>query len=208
MSRNLVRHLYLFFAHLGGFGLLAFAFMDSSLFLFLPLGNDLLFVAMTARNHKLMPYYAAMATIGSLLGCLTVDALSRKGGEKGLEKTVSRRYLPFVKKSIQKRAAWAVALASLMPPPFPFTAFVAAAAAFQYPRWKLFTVISASRSARFLIEGILSIIFGRRLIRWARSPVLEYFVIALIIATVIGSIIVVIGWVRRGKRLSIQPAAH
>src|SRR5690242_15944049 len=101
MSKNLVRHLYLFFAHLGGFGLLAFGFLDSSFFLFLPLGNDLLFTAMTARNHRLMLYYAVMATLGSLLGCLSVDALSRKGGEKGLEKTVSPRYLPYIKRSVQ-----------------------------------------------------------------------------------------------------------
>ena len=58
--------------------------LDSS-FLFLPLGNDLLLVALTARNHGSMPFYVVMATVGSVLGCLLMDIVSRKGGEEIIE---------------------------------------------------------------------------------------------------------------------------
>ena len=204
MSKSLVRHLYIFLAHLGGFGLLAMGIVDSSIFLFFPLGNDLLFIAMTVRNHKMMPYYAVMAAIGSVIGCISVDVPSRKGGEKGLEKSVPRRYLPYIKKGVQKRAGWAVAFASLMPPPFPFTAFVAAAAGLQYSRRRLFAVIAASRLTRFLIEGAIAILIGRRLLRWARSPVLEYVVIALIVIAIVGSVPLLIGWIKRGKKPTSQ----
>ena len=54
--------------------------------LFIPFGNDLLFVVMTARKHEMLMYYALMATVGSVLGCLLDDALSRNGGEKALER--------------------------------------------------------------------------------------------------------------------------
>ena len=204
MSKSLVRHLYIFLAHLGGFGLLAMGIVDSSIFLFFPLGNDLLFIAMTVRNHRMMLYYAVMATIGSVIGCISVDVPSRKGGEKGLEKSVPRRYLPYIKKGVQKRAGWAVAFASLMPPPFPFTAVVAAAAGLQYSRRRLFAVIAASRLTRFLIEGAIAILIGRRLLRWASSPVLEYVVIALIIIAIVGSVPLLIGWIKRGKKTTSQ----
>jgi len=61
--------------------------LDSS-FLIIPLGNDLLLIALSARRHELVPYYAAMATAGSVTGCFIMDVISRRGGEKGLERTI------------------------------------------------------------------------------------------------------------------------
>src|SRR5712691_865650 len=122
----IIGHLFAIFIRLGGFGLLILGVLDSS-FLFMPLGNDLLIVALTARQHKMLPIFTAMATTGSVLGCWLVDGIARKGGEEGLEKMVSRRQLEFVKRRVRKSAGWAIAVASLMPPPFPFTPFVAAA---------------------------------------------------------------------------------
>jgi membrane protein DedA with SNARE-associated domain len=206
MPKTLARHIFIGLSHLGGFGLLAMGFVDSSFFLFLPLGNDLLFIAMTARKHELMLYYAAMATIGSVLGCLSVDVPSRKGGEKGLEKTLPSHYLPTIKKNVEKRAGWTLAVASLMPPPFPFTAFVAGAAGLQYPRSRLLAVVATSRFARFFIEGILAIHFGRRLIRWARSPWVEYTIFALLIIAAIGTAVLIIEWWRRRKHETGEPA--
>ncbi|MGH9343430.1 MAG: VTT domain-containing protein, partial [Terriglobia bacterium] len=113
---NFLRHCFFILAHFGGFGLLAIGALDSSL-LFLPLGNDLLIIAMSTRRHSLVPYYAFMAAAGSVLGCLSVDALSRKGGEKELEAHVSRKRLEYVRSRMRKNASWALAIASLMPPP-------------------------------------------------------------------------------------------
>jgi membrane protein YqaA with SNARE-associated domain len=134
-------HLFAIFIRLGGFGLLILGVLDSS-FLFMPLGNDLLMVALTAREHKLLPVFAAMATAGSVLGCWLVDRIARKGGEEGLDRIVSRRQLEFVKGQVRNRAGWAIVFASLMPPPFPFTPIVAAASAFQYPSRKLLGQVS------------------------------------------------------------------
>src|SRR5689334_23642439 len=133
---KIATRLFLIFVHLGGFGLLALGILDSS-FLVMPLGNDLLIIALSARNHALMPYYAAMATAGSVLGCLLMDVVSRKGGEAGLEKRLPRKRLEYVKAKVEKKAGWALATAALLPPPFPFTPFVIAAAALKYPRKKL-----------------------------------------------------------------------
>jgi len=201
MLKGMVRHSYIVLAHLGGLGLLALSALDSSP-LFIPLGNDLFFVALTAQKHELMIYYGLMATLGSVLGCLTDDMLSRKGGEKGLQKTVPRRHLEYVKKRTTKNAKWALIIASLMPPPFPFTAFVAGAAALQYPRKNLLLIVSLARFARYSMEGLLAVFFGRQLLRLARSPVLDYVVGGLIILSIAGSVLSIRSLIQESKQTS------
>jgi membrane protein YqaA with SNARE-associated domain len=191
--------LFVIFVRLGGFGLFALGVLDSS-FLVMPMGNDLLVIAMTARRHVLMPYYAAMATAGSVAGCLLLDLVSRKGGEEVLEKHVSRGRLKFVEARVRKNAGWALGFAALMPPPFPFTPFVIAAAALEYPRKKLLTVIAITRFLRFSMEGILAIVFGRRIIGWASTPAFEYAVVFLVAVAILASVLSVYGWVKKGPK--------
>ena len=78
----------------GGLGLPVLGILDSS-FLFAPWGNDLLVVALTVRrpDYAHMLYYAAMSTVGSVLGCLLIDVTLRPLGEKGLEKHLSPKRL-------------------------------------------------------------------------------------------------------------------
>src|ERR1700680_4718216 len=113
----IVNHLFAVFIRLGGFGLLILGILDSSFLLFLPLGNDLLMVALTARNHSMLPLFAGMATAGSVLGCSLTDWIARKGGEKGLEKIIAARQLNYVKRKVTDSAGKALVLASIMPPP-------------------------------------------------------------------------------------------
>ncbi|MGH9374724.1 MAG: VTT domain-containing protein [Terriglobia bacterium] len=195
---HFIRHLYVVFLHLGGFGLLAVGFLDSS-FLFLPLGNDLLIIGITSSRPSRIAYYVLMATAGSVLGCFTVDLMSRREGEKALEKMLPAKRLNYVTGRVKKNAAWALTVASLMPPPFPFTPFVAASAALQYPRKRLLLVIAGSRLLRFSIEGVLAIIFGRRILALASSPVVEDGVLALVIISVFGSALSVREWIKRSK---------
>lgn len=183
---------------LGGFGLLGMGILDSS-FLFMPLGNDLLMTALTARHQERLPYYALMATAGSVLGVMLVDMVGRKGGEAGLEGRVPQHRLEFVKRRMEKNAAWALSLAALMPPPFPFTPFVLAASALKFPRKKLFAIIAASRFVRFSAIGVVAILFGRRVIRLAESPAFQYSILALLGISVLGSVLSIYRWVQRSK---------
>jgi membrane protein YqaA with SNARE-associated domain len=169
----------------GGLGLLTLGAFDSSP-LVVPMGNDLLVLALSARYHGRMLYYAAMATTGSLIGCFATDWISRKS-EKGLKKVVSGKRLSYIRSQVEKRAGWTLVIASLLPPPFPFSAFVAAAAAFRYPRGKLFSSVAAGRFVRFVIEGTLAIYYGRWIIRQAESPLLDHLMIALIVISICGS---------------------
>jgi membrane protein YqaA with SNARE-associated domain len=194
------------FWKLGGPGLLLLGILDSS-FLFAPLGNDLMVVAMTAHKHSLgaMLYYSFMSTVGSVLGCLLVDLVIRRAGEKGLEKHLSRRRLEYVKCKVEKNAAWALALASIAPPPFPFTPFIMAAAALQYSRRKMLAVVGVARMFRFTALGLLALTFGRRILRWLDNPVLQWALIALLVVCIVGSVISVWGWIKRSRTRTTAP---
>jgi membrane protein YqaA with SNARE-associated domain len=184
----------------GGPGLLVLGILDSS-FLFAPLGNDLLVVAMSAHYHSAarMLYYAGMSTIGSVLGCLLVDLVFRTAGEKGLERHLPKARLNYVKRKVENNAAWALVLASVAPPPFPFTPFVMAAAALQYPRLRMLSVVGAARLARFTLLGVLALRFGRRILLWAQNGVVQGVLVGLIVVCTVGSVVSVAGWIKRSR---------
>lgn len=194
----ILRHLAHFFITMGGWGLLTLGTLDSS-FLFFPLGNDLLMVLLTTQHHQLMLYYATMATAGSVMGCFLTDVASRKAGEAGMKGRVSPRRLAYVQKQVTERGAFMLAVASVMPPPFPFTVFVMAAAALKYPRGRLLGIIAVARGARFLMEGWLAIEYGRHLIRMSQSPAFEGVVLTLVVICIGGSVWSVVSWVQRSR---------
>jgi len=198
--KHVAQLLFAFFWHLGGPGLLLLGILDSS-FLFAPLGNDLLVVAMTAHYHSVrrMLYYAGMSAIGSVLGCLLVDVIVRRAGEKGLEHFLPRKRIGYIRGKVKKNAAWALVVASIAPPPFPFTPFIMAASALQYPRVRMLTVTGVARMVRFTALGVLALLFGRHILQWAQSPAVQVALIGLIALSVVGSAISVVGWVKRSR---------
>src|SRR4051812_13670135 len=104
---------FAFVLKFGGVGLLVLGILDSS-FLFIPWGNDLLLIAMTARNPHagLMLYYAAMSTIGSVLGCLLIDVTLRPLGAKGLERHLSKARLKKIREKVGEKVGRALAISS------------------------------------------------------------------------------------------------
>lgn len=201
--------LFAFILKLGGFGLLLLGVLDSS-FLFAPWGNDLLVVAMTARNPHAAPmlYYAAMSAAGSVLGCLLIDLTLRPLGAQGLEKHLPAGKLKRVEAKVRDHAGPALAIASLVPPPFPFTAFVMAAAAFQYSRKRMLAIIGASRLVRFTLFGVFALYFGKSILRWLKNPVVQGCLIGLTIFCIVGSVVSVYGWLRRRGPSPVKGKVH
>jgi membrane protein YqaA with SNARE-associated domain len=188
----------------GGLGLLTLGVLDSSP-LVVPMGNDLLVLALCARYHDRVIYYVAMATAGSVIGCFVTDWISRKS-EGGLKKFVPDKYLRYIRKQVEKRAAGTLVVASVLPPPFPFTAFVATAAAFRYPRSKLLSFVALGRFIRFSIEAALAVHYGRWIIRQAQSPLLDHVMIALIVISICASAFSIYQWSEENKRTAQRAA--
>lgn len=183
---SLLFHLASFFLALGGFGVLLLGILDSS-FLFLPLGIDLLMVALSVQHHDRMLYYAAMAAAGSVIGTFTTDWLSRKGGEAGLAGRVSPRRLKYIQGKVEKSAGVALAVSAVAPPGFPYTPVVMVAAALQYPRARLFSIVAMFRLIRFVIEGLLAIRFGPRILKIAEMSVVQHTILAIVAVSILGS---------------------
>jgi membrane protein YqaA with SNARE-associated domain len=191
---------------LGGLGLLLLGILDSS-FLVAPFGNDLLVIAMTSRNRDVMHmlYYSFMSSVGSVLGVALIDWVVRGLGEAGLERHLPQKRLAYVENKVKQNAVWALVLASIAPPPFPFTPFIVAASALQYPRKKLFTVVGLARMVRFVTLGILALLFGARILHWFANPVVEGFFIGLLVLAIVGSVVSVYGWIKRSRNPAPVP---
>ena len=214
LLRSLSRTVYVFFRHLGGIGLLLLGILDSS-FLVMPLGNDLLIIGLISAERRnpqyilgsipIWIYYVIIASIGSVIGVLLVDLVMRRAGERGLARFVKPDRIAKLKRKMETHAGLAVITATLMPPPFPFTAVIMTASALQYSRKKLLLAVFCGRIVRFTIEAMLALAFGRRLDRFINSKFVEYAVIAFIAVAVIGSIISVSRWIKNSG--DIKPLA-
>jgi membrane protein YqaA with SNARE-associated domain len=195
-----------FLGRLGALGLFLVGILDSS-FLFLPFGNDLLILGLASQQPVKLAWYAFFAALGSVTGSMLIDTLARKGGEEGLCRFLPQNRIEKVKRKVRTRAGYALALAALLPPPFPFTPFVAAAAALQFPRWKMIAVLMSARMLRFSVIGMLGIAFGPAIHRLAERPEVKYTLLALLAVCVVGSVVSIVGWVRRGRQAEAAAAS-
>jgi membrane protein YqaA with SNARE-associated domain len=194
----LLRSFAIFFFSLGGFGLLLLGTLDSS-FLFMPLGNDLLVIALTAAHRERMIYYVTMATVGSVIGVAFTHWVSAKGGRKGIEGDRKSKRIAYVERKVKEHGGIAIATAALMPPPFPFTPFIIVAGALQYPLKRMLLIIAACRAVRFATEGLLAVVYGRRIIQMAQSPYVEGFILALIVISMAGSAWSIYSWIKKSR---------
>lgn len=187
--------LFAFVRKLGGFGLFLMGILDSS-FLFLPFGNDMLLIALVSNNRdsSIWILYVILSALGSLVGVLLVDLLMRRMGEEGLEKFVKPDKVKRLKAKMENRAGRAVFFATLLPPPFPFTAVVLTASALQTPRKNIVLAVLFGRLLRFTAEALLALYFGRQVLRFLESDIVEYCMYAFILIAIVGSIFSIRKW--------------
>jgi membrane protein YqaA with SNARE-associated domain len=145
----------------GGPGLFIIGFLDSS-FLSFPEVNDLLIVWMVTQHKHRLVYYTLMATAGSVLGCLALYFVARKGGEAFLRRRFKAHTVERGLKLFQKYGLLAVVIPALLPPPAPFKIFVLLAGVAAIPVWRFTAAIAAARVVRYGGEGILAVLYGDR----------------------------------------------
>ena len=155
----------------GGLGLFLIAFLDSSVLTF-PVINDLLLIDLSIRFPARMPYYAAMATIGSVGGCLLLYYIARKGGEAMFQKQAGPRAQQ-IRAWIHRNGFLSILVTALLPPPTPFKIFVIAAGALGMPVRTFVLGLLAARAIRFFGEGFLAIRYGDQASRFLLTHKLE-----------------------------------
>jgi membrane protein YqaA with SNARE-associated domain len=144
---------------LGAPGLFLISFLDSSILTF-PVINDLLLIELSIEHPARMPLYAAMAALGSLLGCVLLYFLARKGGEALFHKRAGAHGVA-IRHWVEQNGFGGMLIAALLPPPTPFKIFVLAAGVFEVPLASFTTAIGIARIFRYFGVGYLAVRYGK-----------------------------------------------
>jgi len=167
----------------GGPGLFLIAFLDSSVLTF-PVINDLLLIDLSIRFPVRMPYYAAMATLGSVGGCLLLYYIARKGGEAMFRKHAGSR-AESIQAWISRNGFVSILVTALLPPPTPFKPFVIAAGALRMPMRTFVLGLLAARAFRFFGEGFLAVRYGDQAGQFLATHKLEVAGLTLLVVLVL-----------------------
>ena len=129
-----------------------------------PGSMDVLTIVLASRDGRLWPYYAVMATIGSVLGGYLTYRLGRKGGEKALEKRLSEKKRKKVFKLFARWGFASIAIPALLPPPIPLVPFILAAGAMQYSVKKFLLAFALGRMVRYSTLAYFASKYGRKML--------------------------------------------
>ena len=146
---------------IGGPGLFIIAFLDSS-FLSFPQVNDLLVVSMVVQHPYWMPYYAAMATAGSVAGCLAIYYVARKGGDALVRRRFKGGFLERAHGLVERYGVLTLLVPAILPPPAPFKVFVLLAGASRMRVVPFVAAIAVGRGIRYFGIGLLTVWYGQR----------------------------------------------
>jgi membrane protein YqaA with SNARE-associated domain len=163
---------------LGAPGLFLISFLDSSVLTF-PVINDLLLIELSIQRPARMAMYASMAALGSLLGCVLLYFLARKGGEAVFRKRAGGR-AETIHRWVEKNGFGGMLVAALLPPPTPFKFFVLAAGVFEVPLASFASAIALARLFRYFGIGYLAMRYGSQ-----AMPYLAQHKLQVVIAVVV-----------------------
>jgi membrane protein YqaA with SNARE-associated domain len=149
--------------HLGGLGLIPLGLLDSSP-LPIPGSLDVVLIILSARAREPWFYYATMATAGAVIGGFFTYRLARKGGGAAIERRFPRSQVVKINELFARWGFSAIAIPAFLPPPFPFTPFLVAAGAMQYPARKFLAALALGRIPRYSLLAYLSARYGRKII--------------------------------------------
>jgi membrane protein YqaA with SNARE-associated domain len=164
---------------LGGGGLFLVTFFDSSLLSF-PLVADALVIEVSMHRPARMPYYCAMAALGSLAGCIWLYLIAKKGGEAFFHRRAGKTAL-HAKRWVQRNAFLSAFLPAILPPPVPFKPFILAEGVFQVPLRTFVVALLLGRGLRYFIEGILAVRYGDAVFLYLTTHKVLFGIAALLI---------------------------
>ena len=153
---------------LGWFGMFLVAVADSS-FVSLPEVSDLLIVTGAAKEPGIAWEYVLATALGSVVGCLLLYEVGRRGGEKLAIRFISPAKLLKAETLLARYGALAIAIPALSPPPMPFKGFVLAAGIFAMPRAQFAVTVFFARGIRYVMWALLGATYGDEAIGWVKN---------------------------------------
>jgi membrane protein YqaA with SNARE-associated domain len=178
-----------------------------------PFGVDALVIFLASTHGEMLWVFPPIVTAGSLMGAALMYWVGHSAGAAGLQRLVSPRYLERMTVTVQRAGAGRLAVAAVLPPPFPLTPFVLTCGALNLDRGRFFLVFGVMRLIRFGAVALLARHYGDRLRLILESRELQTAVIALVFvacAAMIASAVVLFRRTRPGAfsvpdRIDAQP---
>lgn len=189
---------------LGGPGLILLGIVDAS-FIPTPGSMDALTILLAASHTSWWPYYALMATTGSVIGGWLMFRIGRTGGKEALEKRFGKQKMQRVYDRVERYDFWMVFISAILPPPMPTVPFVLAAGALKYNASKFLAGFTLGRILRYGLEAYAASIYGKHILSFLtryQRPVLWIFVSLMIAGAMAGLVF----WQRRRCASSREPA--
>jgi len=124
---------------------------------------------LVARDETLMPYYAAMATLGSVCGCLVLYVIGRRGGEALLRRRFGGVRVTRAMGWFKRFGVLAVVIPAILPPPAPFKVFVLLSGVAKVPTATFCAAVTLGRGIRYFGEGALAVRYGDQAIDFLQA---------------------------------------
>jgi len=124
-----------------------------------------------------------MAALGSLLGCVLLFFLARKGGEALFHRKAGAR-AAMIRHWVERNGFAGILLAAMLPPPTPFKFFVLAAGVFEVPLVSFASAIALARGFRYFGVGYLAVRYGGDALPYLMQHKLEATVLVIALVTV------------------------
>ena len=182
---------------LGAPGLFLVTFLDSS-FLSFPEATDVLLIWMVVEHKARMGLYATSAVLGSLVGCLALYFIGRKGGEALVRSRFNAARVDRTLATIRRYGMMAVLIPSLLPPPAPFKIFVLLAGLADISVTRFTAAIVIGRGLRYFGEALLAIEYGDQALEYihAHGRMISLALVGVMLAGLVGYVL----WTTGGKR--------
>ena len=172
---------------LGAWGLGALALIDTSS---IPVPIDALLIDYVANDHDKFLIYCIMAAAGSAIGSMVPYYFGRAGGELFLLKRINRHRYEKLRDRFERQEFLAIMVPAMMPPPTPVKLIEFAAGVFEMkPLW-FFSAVFTGKILRFLLEAIITIVYGPKILNTLGAIVHRHFDYVLAVLAALGAVLV------------------
>src|SRR5689334_19994150 len=129
----------------------------------MPSSMDALTVILSAHQKAWWPYYAAMATIGGMVGGYATYALGEKSGEAALQKKLPKARAERFYKLVNRYGFWSLFVPALLPPPVPFSPFLLVAGVLKYSKRNFLIAVGTARAIRYFLLAWLGSMYSKQI---------------------------------------------
>ena len=146
----------------------------------LPVGVDALVVTIAVLDRRAAFVGAALAVAGSLLGCLFLFFLARKGGQAYLDRYTTGGRGAKLRQWFQRYGLLTVFVPAMLPIPLPVKVPILCSGALGVPAARFVAVVVAARAPRYFGLALLGSSMGDGALPWLRGHVWHLLCLAVV----------------------------